>query len=268
MINKNVLFIGAGNMGEGILKGALTKKVLAKENISFYEVLEERLNYIKSTYAIKSLASLTVGIDADILIIAVKPQDINSVLEKIKANSNKNCIVVSIAAGISIGQIENILGEQRKIVRVMPNPLCESGFGITALCPNSQVSEGEFEDVKSIFQAIGEITVIKERLFDAFTGFSGSGGAFVFEFIEAMIEAGVYVGFSASQSALFATQNIMGAAKMMMDTKKHPALFKERISSPAGTTIAGLHVLNKSGFKGIIQECVKAAADRSKELGK
>ena len=268
MINKKILFVGAGNMGEGILKGVITKKIAKVDTITAFDVNEKRTTYIRETYEVNISKDLASGVSkAEIVIIAVKPQDIVHVLEVINEN-NKECLVVSIAAGIKIDFIENIIGQDRRVVRVMPNPMCESGYGVTAICWNDKVEEDENKQVQDIFSSIGKVALLKERLFNAFTGFSGSGSAYVLEFIEAMTEAGVLVGLTAEDSCEFAVQNIMAASKTVMDSKKHPALLKQKVSSPAGTTIAGLRVLYKNGFKGIVMDCVKSAVDRSEELGK
>jgi len=265
MENTKVFFIGAGMMAEGIIKGLVNDGIIEADKISVFDIIESRMQYLKQTYGINYFKEVNAGIkSSDIIVVAVKPQDMKEVLASL--NENLNSIVVSIAAGVKIKDIQKTVGEDRKIVRIMPNPLVESKCGVSAICWNKNVSKEESEFVEKMMKSIGDTVVLKESLFDAFTGYCCSGGAYVYEFIEAMIDAGVLVGFSRNQAVQFTLQNIMGTAKMVMETKSHPTLLKERMTSPAGTTINGLHVLNKNGFKGIIQNCVEKAVERAEAL--
>jgi pyrroline-5-carboxylate reductase len=269
VLNKRILFIGTGYMGEGILKGVIKKGVVPAGNIIVYNRNEAKSNNMHSTYGVHIADDPEKGMTlADIIIIAVKPQDIGPVLEAVKASENSGPLIISVASGIRIKSIEEAVGYERRIVRVMPNPIFESGYGTSALNWNRHVNKEDQGAANAILSAIGETMVLKEELFNSFTGLSASGCAYIFEFMEAMMESGVLVGFNMEQALEILIQNFKGAAKMMEDTKNHPAIFKGKIASPAGTTIAGLHVLNRNGFKGIIQECVNRTVERAEELGK
>lgn len=267
MENSKILFIGTGVMSEGIIKGLLTDNIMSEENIIINNRTSSKMIRLSELYGVKCCNNVIDGINrADIIIIGVKPPDLDDVLAVIKKVENNTAIIVSIVAGKNISGIEDYLGKDRKIIRVMPNALVDVKIGFTALCCNENVTPEEFGLVQNLMKSIGDTVIIKESLFDAFTGFCCSGPAFVYEFIEAMIDSGVFVGFSRSDSIKFSIQNIIGACEMVKATSEHPAVLKERMTSPAGTTITGLKVLNESGFKGLIQNSVSSAVKRSKEL--
>jgi len=267
MVNNNILFIGTGVMAEGIIKEILGDEKVKAENIFINNRTPSRMFYLSELYGVTCCHDVDQGINAaDFIIIGVKPQDINEVLATIKKCDSEKAVIVSIAAGKDISSIEKALGGKRKIVRVMPNAMVEVKIGFSALCCNENVNTEEFDFIKNIMKSIGDTVIIKEGLFDAFTGFCCSGPAFVYEFIEALIDSGVYTGLSRSDSIKFSIENIIGACEMVKASTEHPAVLKERMTSPSGTTITGLKVLNEAGFKGIIQNAVEAAVLRSKEL--
>lgn len=267
MENNKILFIGTGIMSQGIIKGLLKSNTVNSENIIINNRTSSKMILLSELYGVNCCNNVIEGIKiADIIIIGVKPQDLTDVLTIISKCQNNNAVIISIAAGKNISGMEDYLGKDRKIIRVMPNPLVDVKIGFSALCCNENVTPEEFIYAQNLMRSIGDTVIIKESLFDAFTGFCCSGPAFVYEFIESMIDSGVYVGFSRSDSIKFSIQNIIGACEMVKATSEHPAVLKERMTSPGGTTITGLKVLNESGFKGLIQNSVSSAVKRSKEL--
>jgi len=267
MEDSKILFIGTGVMSEGIIKELLRDNMVSADDIIINNRTSSKMIRLIEHYGVSCCNDVIEGINsADIIVIGVKPQDLNDVLKVINRAQNKTAVIVSIAAGRSIPSMEEYLGKNRKIIRVMPNPLVDVKLGFSALCCNENVTSQEFSYVENLLKSIGDTVIIKEYLFDAFTGFCCSGPAFVYEFIEAMIDAGVFVGFSRTDSIKFSIQNIIGACEMVKASSEHPAVLKERMTSPAGTTITGLKVLNESGFKGLIQNAVSSAVKRSKEL--
>jgi pyrroline-5-carboxylate reductase len=262
-----ILFIGAGNMSEAIISGMLKDGLAEPEDILVNNRTPGKMARLGEVYGTGICRELGKGLGlADIVIIGVKPQDMEPVLKAVSDGAEGGTVIVSVAAGKSLGYMEGILGGGRKLVRVMPNTLVDSKKGFSALCCNGNVTEEEFENVKNLFRGIGDTVKIKEQLFDAFTGFSCSGPAYIYEFIEAMIDAGVCSGLSRSESASFTLQNMMGACEMVIMREEHPVLLKERMTSPGGVTITGLKVLNECGFKGIIQNAVAAAVEKSGKL--
>lgn len=266
-MGNKILFIGTGVMAEGIIKEILKEDKIKPENIIVNNRTPARMEYISKIYGVNVCYDVQQGIeDADMIIIGVKPQDINDVLDIIKINKNKESVLVSIAAGKSISNIEDSVGKHRKIIRVMPNSMVDVKIGYSALCCNENVTLEEMSFVEELFKSIGEIIWIKELLFDAFTGFSSSGTGFIYEFIEALVDAGVLNGISRADALNFTIQNLIGACEMIKKTSEHPVILKENMTSPGGITITGLKVLNESGFRGIVQNAVTQAVNRSKEL--
>lgn len=267
MGRNKILFIGAGNMSEAIIQGMLEGKLSDPFDILVNNRTPHKMTRLGEIYGVGVCSQLQEGLDkADTIIIGVKPQDMDAVLLDLSEGAAEGTLIVSIAAGKSIGYMEERLGERRKLVRVMPNTLVDSRKGFSALCCNDEVTEEEFDRVRRLFGGIGETVSIKEQLFDAFTGFSCSGPAYIYEFLEAMIDAGVYAGLPREDSARFTLQNMIGACEMVMKRSEHPVILKERMTSPGGVTISGLKILNECGFKGIIQNAVEAAVKKSEEL--
>lgn len=266
-MNKNLFFIGAGMMAEGIIKGLISNKVLNPEQIAVYDILENRMTQLNSIYGVNYYSDIEKGIKSSkYIFVAVKPNDVRTVAKLINKSINNDTTIISIAAGITINTLEEYIGKNIKIARVMPNPLIEAANGVSAVCYNEHVTKDDYAFIEKMLNTIGLVAPMQEELFDAFTGYCCSGGAYVYEFIEAMIDAGVLVGFSRTDSTKFTIENVIGAAKMVSLTGLHPCILKERMTSPAGTTITGLSKLNEAGFKSVVQKGVAAAVDRSKEM--
>jgi len=267
MAEKKILFIGAGNMAEAIISSIVTEGLVNPENILVNNRTPYKMLNISDLYGVKACHNVQEGVAAaDIIVIGVKPQDMEMVLKSIAGSRGKDSIIVSVAAGKSIPYMEQFLGSARKIIRVMPNTLVTVKRGFSALCCNANVNKEEFDHVESLFKGIGDTVRIGEEIFDSFTGVSCTGPAYIYEFLEAMIDAGVYAGISRADSARFALQNMMGVCEMILASGEHPAILKERMASPGGVTITGLKVFNENGFKGLVQNAVLEGVDRAKEL--
>ncbi len=263
-------FIGGGQMGEALIKGLIHSGLYAKENISVVEPDQKRRHYMASTYGINGLEESTPLWDScATVILAVKPQIMGLVLTASKEHVSPNHLIISIAAGLPISFYEQGLArDDCKIVRVMPNTPALVLEGASGLCGNSNVSQDELQQAKEIFSKIGKAVILQEQAIDAVTGLSGSGPAYVFTFAEALIDAGIEQGLPRPTAETLALQTLLGSVKLLMESGKHPAELRAMVTSPGGTTIAAQHVLERSGFKGIIMDAVAAAVNRSKELGK
>jgi len=205
---------------------------------------------------------------ASIVIIAVKPQNIDDFLEELCHSSHEGHLFISIAAGVTTERLAAKMHHQSGIIRVMPNAPASVLAGIAAICPGRNVSPSDLQRAVSIFECVGRTVVIKnEALMDVVTGLSGSGPAFVFLVIEALSDAGVQLGISRKESSLLAAQTVYGAAKMLLETGKHPSELKDIVATPGGTTFAGLKMLEKGNFRSTIMDAVEAATLRSRELG-
>ena len=262
--------IGLGNMGQTILDGILKNGILAAENIT---VADKKFT-LKDFSLRNKYPDLNFTADnkeavnkADYIILAVKPQVFSEVLKEIKTISN-NKIIISIAAGIKREYIEENLANSTGVVRVMPNTPALVSEGMSALSFSNQVAEKDKLFVKKIFKSFGKIIETEEDKMDAVTALSGSGPAFVYLFIEALSDAGVFEGLDRKTALKLAAQTVKGGAEMVLESKKHPADLKDMVTSPGGTTIAGVASLEESAFRSAVIKAVSAAAKRSEELGK
>lgn len=267
-MTKNIGFIGGGQMAEAIIKGLLQSDLFTDSVISVSEPLDSRKHYLQLTYSLQTVEhSAELCSSNDIIILAVKPQVMPVVLEQIKP-AIRHQLVITIAAGLPIvSYTEQLENPSVPIVRVMPNMPALIQQGATALCRNSNVSDSDYRFVKTLFDTIGETVTVPESSMDAVTGLSGSGPAYVFSFMEAMIDAGVKSGLSREVARNLTLQTILGAVQLAKTSKNHPAVLRDQVTSPGGTTASGLHVLEREGFNGIIISAVEAAYKRSIELG-
>ena len=263
-------FIGGGQMGEALIKGLINSALYAKENIYVVEPDQNRRDYMTSSYGINGYEeSISLWQNCSTVILAVKPQIMGIVLAASKDHVSPEHLIISIAAGLPISFYEQELDrDDCKIVRVMPNTPALILEGASGLCGNSNVNQKELQQAKEIFSKIGKAVILQEQAIDAVTGLSGSGPAYVFTFAEAMIDAGIEQGLPRPTAETLALQTLLGSIKLLMESGKHPAELRAMVTSPGGTTIAAQHVLERSGFKGIIMDAVAAAVNRSKELGK
>ncbi|NVN89689.1 MAG: pyrroline-5-carboxylate reductase [Desulfuromonadales bacterium] len=266
LTNHNIGFIGGGNMAEAIIKGLLAGGV-TPDSITVAEPLQSRREFLASRYAVAASESCqNVAGNADIIILAIKPQVADSVLSDLAPAISSEKLVISIMAGISTGFIEEHLSSGLRVVRVMPNAAALIQAAATAICPGKKAAEKDLEMTREIFSRVGTVVTTSEKLMDAVTGLSGSGPAYVFGFIEALSDAGVKNGLARDVSLALSVQTVLGAARMVSETGEHPALLKEKVTSPGGTTIAGLHTLENGRFHGLVMDAVDSACNRSKEL--
>ena len=268
--------IGTGNMGSALMGGYLKANPERKSEVFAFDVNRESLQaFVTESGAIASDSLLGVVEQAEIIILAVKPNVMAMVLDEIKGVSSLDeKIIVSIAAGISMDFLEKGLqrsGEDKralKIVRAMPNTPALIGKGMTALIKGDHVNQGEFEEIKKIFSSVGGIEEIKEELMDSVIGVSGSAPAYVYMFIEAMADGAVALGMDRQQAYRFAAGTVAGAAEMVTKTGIHPGELKDRVCSPGGTTIEAVKALEDAGFRSAVTGAVMAAGIKSKEMSK
>ena len=266
--NKRIGFIGGGAMCEAMIGGLLHKGLLKPEQITVNDVASSRLTLLQQQYAVKTTDSATkVAGESEILFLTVKPQVMATVLSNIGKVVPKKTIVVSIAAGIKIATMEKyLLGVP--VIRVMPNTPVAVGEGMSAVARGTHADEKTAQLISEMFAAVGRSVVVEESMMDAVTGLSGSGPAFFFLMLDALSDAGVRVGFSRQNALLLSAQTMLGAAKMVLETGEHPGKLKDMITSPGGTAITGVHMLETHSIRASLIEAVVAATARSRDMGK
>ena len=263
--NMRLGFIGAGNMAQAMIGGVLQSGLLPKEEIIASAATQKTVDKVAAEWGIHTTLDNRQVAQADVHFLAVKPVYFPEVTKEIKDILRPEQLIVSIAAGRSIGWLEDALGE-RKIIRTMPNTPALVGEGMTAVCPNSLVTEQELEEVCAILGSFGGAEVVSESLMDAVIAVSGSSPAYVFLFIEAMADAAVAEGMPRQQAYRFAAHSVLGSAKMVLEMDRHPGELKDMVCSPAGTTIEAVRSLEQSGFRGDVMACMKACADKSRDM--
>lgn len=260
--------IGCGFMGEAVLSAVLGRDVAQAADVFVAEVNAERADYIARTHNVRTSAAPGHAVSgADIIIFAIKPQEFESTAAAIKGTLTPGQTIVSIMAGVPIGKISRALGHSA-VARVMPNTPAAIGEGISAWTATPDVGAEARAQITAILGAMGqEIYVDAEKYIDMATALNGSGPGFVYLLIEAFVDAGVHVGLPRATAQTLALQTFMGAAKYAQVTGRHPAVLRNEVTSPAGTTAAGIQVLEDAGLRGIIIEAIEAAYERSRELG-
>jgi pyrroline-5-carboxylate reductase len=259
-------FIGFGNMGGAIIRGLLAGGYVPRENLTCYDPDPARQAQLEELGIEAALDNPEV-MHAPVVVLGVKPQVMPAVLASVKEFARPFHLIISIAAGVPLKILEGAFPGSR-VIRVMPNTPTLVGAGMAALAPGSAITPEDLALGLDLFRAVGQAVVVEERLMDAVTGLSGSGPAFVAVFIEALADGGVKMGLPRPLALTLATQTVLGTARLCQEEQLHPALLKDLVTSPGGTTISGLHALESSGFRGAVMDAVSAAAERSKELGK
>jgi pyrroline-5-carboxylate reductase len=268
-LDRELALIGGGNMGEAILKGLLAAQLLEPRQVTVTDVVAARLAYLRETYAVRALADNAKAAGrADLIILAVKPQDIVQTIQGIAAVIHDRQVVISIAAGVPTAKIEAAFAKPVRVVRVMPNTPALVLAGAAGLCAGSQATSADLDVARTLFDALGKTVVVSEALMDTVTGLSGSGPAYIFMLIEALADGGVKMGLTRDAALTLAAQTVYGSAKLLLETGLHPGELKDRVTSPAGTTIAGLHALEERAFRGAVIDAVERATLRSRELGR
>ncbi len=267
--NPKIAFLGAGNMAEALVAGIVKAKLSEPAGLLATDISPTRLEVLRERYHIQvGSQNSDAVLWADVIILCVKPQVMNEVLTGIQSSLSEKQLVISVAAGVSMKGIQDKIGQTIPLVRAMPNTPAVIQEGVTALAGCSGLSLENLKVAQDIFESVGQVVVVDEPLMDAVTGLSGSGPAYVYLAIEALIDGGVKVGLPRNVAHILAVQTVLGAAKMVRETGEHPALLKDRVTSPGGTTIAGLQRLEEGGLRATLIEAVEAATHRSSELGK
>ena len=264
-MNRKYVFLGGGNMAEGIVRAMVHQGGFAPEAITLQEILPERREYLERTYGVTAVPDAREAIAAaDMVIVAVVPSLVSVVAQPVKDIIDGEKLIMSIAAGVTIGELERFFGERKKIFRMMPNVLNQSGIGYSAIVVNGNITEADRAAAKQVTDALGTTKFIGEEQFDIFTAFCSTGPLWVYKFIEAMIDAGVYVGFGRQEARDMVLKNLVGTVKVLEDTGAHPVEKVDAMTSPAGITIEALASLQKSGFSSSILDSVVAATKKAK----
>lgn len=268
-MRQKIGFIGGGQMAEALIKGIIASGLYRCEDILIAEPNDSRREHLEEQYRIKShYSNVPIFENCRNIILAVKPQTMASLLDDCKSRVQTQHILITIAAGLPISFYVDAIGKpETKLIRVMPNTPALVMEGASALSRNKNVTDEELRSAEEIFMAVGEVVILDEVHLDAVTGLSGSGPAYVFSFVEALIDAGVKSGLTRAVSEKLALQTVSGSVKLLKESGEHPASLRGKVTSPGGTAITALHVLEKVGFHGIIMDIVESAVNRSKELG-
>lgn len=260
-------FLGGGNMAEALMKGLIQAKLVSPSNIIASDVISARRKYITSTLKVKTTEDNQEVIkNSGVIFIAVKPNVVDPLLSEVGESIKPSHLVISIAAGITTAKIEKKLLPNVPVIRVMPNTPALVLEGASALAGGTSAKTEHLKMARILLGAVSKVVTLPESLLDAVTGLSGSGPAYVFQFIESLADGGIKGGLSRETALLLATQTVYGSAKMLLETKEHPASLRDKVTSPGGTTIAGLHALESGKFRATVMNAVSAAAHRSKEL--
>lgn len=262
-----LFFLGAGAMGEALLRGALAGDVAQPSDIAIYDVTTARVQQLAQELGVHGAASPDEAAGYDLILLAVKPQTVASALAPLRDALGARHTVVSIAAGVSTATLESNFSAPVPVVRVMPNTPALVGKAASALCLGAHADASHLKKAHALFDAVGVAVDCDEKQIDAVTGLSGSGPAYVYLFIEALSDAGVKMGLARGVATQLAAQTVAGAAQMVLDTGMHPGALKDQVTSPGGTTIAALHELERGAFRGVIMNAVETAARRARELG-
>ena len=264
----NIGLIGCGKMGGALLRGVVAAIGKDKVQVALSDVIPQAVEGLKGTLACKSSSGTPaeVAIASEIVILAVKPHDMQPLCQSL-AKVKGQRLYISIAAGIPLADLESWLGAKQRVIRCMPNTPALVGAGASAFSRGKLVGDADAGLASRIFGAVGTVTEVPERLLDAVTGLSGSGPAYIYTIVEALADGGVLMGLPRASALQLAAQTVLGAAKMVLETGKHPAALRDEVTSPGGTTIAGLEQLEANGLRNALIKAVRAATARSKELG-
>lgn len=265
---KKICVIGAGNIAEALVSGLLKGQVVQPGQVFATDVRPERLEVFEQQYKVRVSSNNQKAVaGSDIVILAVKPQVMDEVLYELSVPFREDRLFLSVAAGVPISRILAILNRQTRVVRAMPNTPSTILEGATGLAVGPGVSSVQLQMAQAIFESVGKVVVVAEPLMDSVTGLSGGGPAYVFVLIEALTDGGVKMGLSRSDAQLLAAQTVLGAAKMVLERGEHPSALKDRVVSPGGTTIAGLHKIEEGQLRATMINAVESATLRSRELG-
>ncbi len=265
LAGRKIGVIGVGNMGTALIRGWLNAGLIQPNEILIADRETEKVESLRREYGLQAADNRQVAMQAEIVLLAVKPQVIPEVMAQLQSQLDGSRLVISIAAGVPLHLMSEMLPLAR-LVRVMPNTPTLIQAGMAAVARGPRAEDQDLELVCRLFDAVGRSVVVDEKLMDAVTGLSGSGPAYVFLFLEAMADGGVKMGLPRQTALLLAAQTILGAASLFLETREHPGSLKDMVTSPGGTTIAGLHALEVGGFRGLVMNAVESASKRSSAL--
>ncbi len=269
MLKERIGFIGGGKMAEALAKGIINAGLSSVDKIIVSDVDSKRCQILEKDTGIKTTQeNKKIISESDIIILAVKPNIIGDILKELKSDITPKRLVVSIAAGIPLDFIESALNKDCRVVRVMPNTPCLVGETAAGYALGKAATRDDGELVGEILNAVGKSYLLEEKHLDAVTGLSGSGPAFIYTVIEALSDGGVKMGLPRDISTKLAAQTVLGSAKMVLETGMHPGELRDFVTSPGGTTIAGLHALEKGNIRNALIDAVETATKKSKKLGR
>ena len=266
-MSKKIVFCGGGNMAEGVMRSLIQREVVKSENISVSERNTSRGEYLKETYGVNAMVDAKEAMkEADMIIIAVLPKIVPVVARTIKEAAKAETVVLSIAAGVTIASMEEMLGADRKIVRVMPNTLGQSGNGHSAVCLNGNVNEEEKAFALQVLEALGQTILLPENMFGEFTAYSCSGPMWLYQMADVLIDAGVYAGFSRSDARKMVIKNMLGVAMILDESGDEPKSRVSEMCSPGGVTIEGYKSLVDEGFASAVMTSVDKAVKKANAI--
>lgn len=263
--NVSVCIVGAGKMGEALIRGLISKKAIAPSRLFAVDMLSDRCEYVSKKYGIVCDTDVTkFARNSNVIIIAVKPNDVGRVADKLRTLLTSKQLVITIVAGISSEFLSKILGGEIPVLRAMPNIAVIVGEGMIAISRGPNSSTEHIALAEEIFSSTGKVAIVDEKHLDAVTALSASGPAYIFTIIEALSDGGVTVGLERDISTLLATQTTLGAAKMILETREHPAKLRDMVTTPGGTTVEGLLELEKKKVRAALIEAVIKATEKSR----
>ncbi len=265
---RTVGFLGAGNMAAALIKGLLHAGVFLPLESYASDAKADRLKHIQTEHGVRvTTDNHELARTVDVLVLAVKPQVLDRVLDAISGDLRKETLLISVAAGVPLEALEGRLPAFARVVRSMPNTPATALAGATAISPGSHATEADLEIARELFEAVGRVVTLDEPLLDAVTGLSGSGPAYIMLIIEALADGGVKMGLHRDTALLLAAQTVYGSAKLLLETGEHPGRLKDMVTSPGGTAIAGLHTLESGALRKTLIDAVESASLRAAELG-
>ncbi len=268
MLNQKISIIGTGQMGGALIRSLIRAEIFKPERIIGFDVDREKIELFSTETGILGIYEIKEAIEkADIILLAVKPQNIDDVLQDISDYIKINQLIISIAAGITLEHLYSFLGNDKKVIRVMPNTPAQVGQGISVISPGENIDQEMKNIAEEIFKAAGEVIFLDEKFQAQATAISGSGPAYFFLFTEALVDAGVKQGLDSEIVKKLVIETMLGSAKLMKVTDRDPTELREAVSSPGGTTLAALKVFDESGFREVVTNAIDAAIKRAYELG-
>ncbi|MCZ6794417.1 MAG: pyrroline-5-carboxylate reductase [Planctomycetota bacterium] len=269
MLNKKILLIGGGNMGRALLRGILKANLTAPPNLTVVDIHAGKLEALQSEFGVNvSTESGPHVSPAEIIILAVKPYTLTEVLDDIRSAVSSEQVILSIVAGAEASFIRDRLGKHNPVIRCMPNIAATVAAAATAISSYPPAGEEHLAVAETVFSAVGEVVRVDESLMDAVTGLSGSGPAYVYMVIEALCDGGVKMGLPRDVAMKLATQTVLGAAQLVKETGAHPAVLKDQVTTPGGTTIAAIHELEERGLRAMLISAVVTATEKSRDLNR